>query len=240
MEDVKCAVTAPTGLASFIVGEVTIFRLLQLPIEHEGKEAGYWNLSKASQKYLKTALRKLTVLVIDEVSMVSSPNHTYIHLRLQEIMGGNEWFGGVNVMFVGDLLQLQPVSGEPIFEKMKRSSMSRKIGGIASRNIWQEVVTYDELMINERQKDDKEYSELLNFVRCGETSEETIRVLETRVIDVPVKDKVAELRSLGKTPVCLFPTRKQTDAFNEEMLDAQNAEVKVIPCIDEVDETIWH
>ena len=29
-----CAVTAPTGLAAFNVGEVTIHRLLQLPIEH--------------------------------------------------------------------------------------------------------------------------------------------------------------------------------------------------------------
>ena len=37
-----CAVTAPTGLAAFNVGGVTIHRLLQLPIEHEGKTAGYW------------------------------------------------------------------------------------------------------------------------------------------------------------------------------------------------------
>ena len=36
-----CVVTAPTGLAAFNVGGVTIHRLLQLPIEHEGKTAGY-------------------------------------------------------------------------------------------------------------------------------------------------------------------------------------------------------
>ena len=36
-----CAVTAPTGLAAFNVGGVTIHRLLQLPIEHEGRGAGY-------------------------------------------------------------------------------------------------------------------------------------------------------------------------------------------------------
>ena len=35
------AVTAPTGLAAFNVGGITIHRLLQLPIEHEGKPAGY-------------------------------------------------------------------------------------------------------------------------------------------------------------------------------------------------------
>ena len=36
-ESLLCAVvTAPTGLAAFNVGGVTIHRLLQLPIEHEG------------------------------------------------------------------------------------------------------------------------------------------------------------------------------------------------------------
>ena len=36
-DGLTCAVTAPTGLAAFNVGGVTIHRLLQLPIEHEGK-----------------------------------------------------------------------------------------------------------------------------------------------------------------------------------------------------------
>ena len=40
-DGLTCAVAAPTGLAAFNVGGVTIHRLLQLPIEHEGKTAGY-------------------------------------------------------------------------------------------------------------------------------------------------------------------------------------------------------
>ena len=43
-----CAVTAPTGLAAFNVGGVTIHRLLQLPIEHEGRGAGW--LLEAGQR----------------------------------------------------------------------------------------------------------------------------------------------------------------------------------------------
>ena len=34
-----CAVAAPTGLAAFNIGGVTIHRLFQLPIEHESKTA---------------------------------------------------------------------------------------------------------------------------------------------------------------------------------------------------------
>ena len=40
-DSLLCAVTAPTGLAAFNVGGVSIHRLLQLPIEHEGRIAGY-------------------------------------------------------------------------------------------------------------------------------------------------------------------------------------------------------
>ena len=48
--DIKCAVAAPTGLAAYNVGGVTVHRLFQLPIEHDGKTAQYWPLPKATQK----------------------------------------------------------------------------------------------------------------------------------------------------------------------------------------------
>ena len=95
-----CAVSAPTGLAAFNVGGVTIHRLLQLPIEHEGRPAGYWRLGKDALKVMHASLSQLRLLIVDEVSMVSSLNLVYIHLRLEEIFARNQWFGGVNVRFV--------------------------------------------------------------------------------------------------------------------------------------------
>ena len=100
-----CAVAAPTGLAGFNVGGVTIHRLLQLPIDHEGRSAGYWRLGKELLKVMCTSLSKLKVLTIDEISMVSSLNLAYVHLCPDEIFPIDEWFGGVNVLFVGDMLQ---------------------------------------------------------------------------------------------------------------------------------------
>ena len=40
--ELSCAIVSLTGLAAFNVGGLTIHRLFQLPIEHEGKTAGYW------------------------------------------------------------------------------------------------------------------------------------------------------------------------------------------------------
>ena len=103
-ESLLCVVTAPTGLAAFNVGGVTIHRLLQLPIEHEGRTAGYWRLGKDPLKVMRRSLSQLRLLIIDEVSMLSNLNLAYVHLRLDEIFRRDEWFGGVNVLFVGDIL----------------------------------------------------------------------------------------------------------------------------------------
>ena len=73
---------------------------------------------------MKTSLRNVKIIIIDEVSMVSSLNLAYIHLRLEELFGGNDWFGSRNMVFVGDLLQLQPVNGSPVFEKITDKTLS--------------------------------------------------------------------------------------------------------------------
>ena len=122
-KEVTVAVAAPTGLAAFNIGGLTIHRLFQLPIEHEGKTAEYWSLSKASQKVMKSKLRSVKLIIVDEISMVSSLTLTYMHLRLEELFGGDDWFGSRNMMFVGDLLQLQPVNGNPVFQNITQKAL---------------------------------------------------------------------------------------------------------------------
>ena len=69
---------------------------------------------------------------------------------------------GRNVLFVGDLLQLLPDNGSPVFEKICRKSVCHKLGCATSVNIWTDSVVYDELTINERQKKDEEFSKMLD------------------------------------------------------------------------------
>ena len=138
------AVAAPTGLAAFNVGGLTIHRLFQLR-----KTAEYWSLSKASQKVMKTKLHSLKLIIVDEISMVSSLTMTYMHLRLEELFGGDDWFGSRNMMFVGDLLQLQPVNGNPVFQNIAQKALLHKLGCTTSFNIWRDSVVYDELTIKE-------------------------------------------------------------------------------------------
>ena len=50
-------------------------------------------------------------------------------------------------------------------------------------------------------------------------------------------EKFDELKQLGQSPVCLFPTRKACTDFNNSMLASLDSEVHQIKCIDEIDET---
>ena len=84
-----------------------------------------------------------------------------------------DWFGSVNMLFVGDLLQLPPVNGAPVFCKITNAEIAAKIGSIGAPNIWMDCVTYDELTINQRQKDDPVYTKVLNEVRQGNPSKES-------------------------------------------------------------------
>ena len=221
-----CAVAAPTGLAAYNVGGVTAHRLFQLPIQHEGKSATYWSLSKASHKVMKIELQDLKMVIIDEVSMVSSLNLAYIHMRLNDIFESDDWFGGKNVLFVGDILQLPPVNGNPVFEKVPQTTLKFRVGSIGAVNIWRDTVTYDELTINERQKTDPKFSEMLDCVRRGFPNDETLSTLYERVISVPIEEKFVELQKVGSSPVCLFPTRKLCNDFNNEMLSNLSNPIK--------------
>ena len=140
--DTICAVAAPTGPAAYNVDGVTVHQLFQLPIQHEGKTAGYWSLSKVTQKVMHTNLRSLKLIIIDEVSMLSNLNLVYIHLRLEELFGGSgdEYFGSMNMLFVGDILQLPLVTGSLVFSKLCNKLIPSRMGSITSINIWKDTI----------------------------------------------------------------------------------------------------
>ena len=81
---------------------------------------------------MRRSMSNLRLLIIDEVSMLSNLNLAYVHLRLEEIFGRDQWFGGVNVLFVGDILQLPPVNGAPVFDIITNKSVALKLGCMKS------------------------------------------------------------------------------------------------------------
>ena len=91
-------------------------------------------------------------------------------------MGTKEPFGGVSLITVGDLFQLKPVFDKWIFENSQND-----YGDLAS-NIWTEYFKLFELTEIMRQKDDKEFAELLNRLREGRHSDDDIAILKQRIL----------------------------------------------------------
>jgi len=173
-------VAAPTGLASKNIKGITIHRVLNLPVEH-GKPANYNALNAEQLATLCATLRGLKLLVIDEISMVSSLTLLYIHMRLTEVMSNNDLFGGLSVVFFADLLQVPPVKGNQPFIPVTFLEAKQRLGFVASVEVWQSL-TYDELTINMRQSADEAYANLLSMVRVGTLTNEHYTLLSDRLI----------------------------------------------------------
>ena len=74
--------------------------------------------------------------------------------------------------------RLPPVNGAPVFDRITSKAVAQKLGCMTSINIWQDTVVYDELTINECQKQDQAFSSMLNEVRRGFPSKATIEALQ--------------------------------------------------------------
>ena len=112
----QIAVVAPTGVAAINAGGTTIHSFFQLPLTPffptpEGRKDLIGKIKM--QDYRRRVLRELEVLIIDEISMVRADLLDAIDCLLQYFRyRNNEPFGGVQVIFIGDMFQLSPVATE--------------------------------------------------------------------------------------------------------------------------------
>ena len=152
--------------------------------------------------------RNLRVVIIDEISMVSSDMLYNLDLRLREITMVDDVFGGVSVFVFGDLYQLQPTVAKYPFEEPSNKEHAR---AFVLRNLWR-LFTVISLEENHRQGEDKVYGDLLNRVRTGSQTEEDVALLKTRVR--PKDDP-----SLDKNALHIYGTNAKVNARNDAKLE---------------------
>ena len=118
----KMAILAPTGVAAINAGGVTIHSFFQLPfgpfvptlqgidtsMQVHNRHSIFHNIRLNTAK--RELIQELELLVIDEVSMVRADMMDAIdvvlrHFRRQPLLP----FGGVQMLYIGDLFQLPPV-----------------------------------------------------------------------------------------------------------------------------------
>ena len=217
-DEVKVLKVAPTGKAAYNIGGNTLHSAFKIPA-NRGFE--YCTLDRDRLNTIRAKLSKLEVIFIDEISMVGSGMFKFLNLRLQQIMGTKKPFGGVSLVTVGDLFQLKPVFDKWIFENSKDDYSA------LAMNIWQECFKMFELTEIMRQKDDREFAELLNRLREGKHTQRDIEILKGRILKV----KPTEC-NYPMNMTHLFSTNDSVDSHNVKIFNNSKNQKAQICAID--------
>ncbi|XOV66146.1 MAG: helix-turn-helix domain-containing protein [Fluviicola sp.] len=188
----QTVIVAPTGIAALNAGGVTIHSFFQLPfgsfipefgagtatdslkIESKSTLLHQFKMNKAR----RTMFRNLELLVIDEVSMLRADLLDAMDWTLRNVRKNNAPFGGVQVLFIGDLLQLPPV-----VKQQEWRHLSKYYSGMYffhAKVIAEMPPLYVELEKVYRQED-PHFLRILNNLRKNEITDQDIETLNTHV-----------------------------------------------------------
>ena len=170
-------ITASTNSAAADINGRTIHSAAQL------------NCSKASiiSQNCDIQWKEARLIIIDEISMLSVEDWFKLDKNLRDLMKqckgiSEKVYGGLPIVFSGDFFQLTPVGGTPVY--------------ITDKNIyWDDINRCVILDGNHRFKDDPLWGEMLDRLRLGESTEEDMKLINSRVIGVnglklPTRDEL--------------------------------------------------
>jgi len=169
------AITASTGIAATHIGGVTIHSWAGLgdllyDIE-QGKEISDSKIREiANRRWILWKIRKTSVLVIDEVSMLPGVLLDIVDRICREAKGKeDEPFGGLQVILVGDMFQLPPVTKK-----------GREVDFVYKSKAWKELnLKICNITERHRQEDDN-YFEVLTAMRNGQLEQKHLDILKQR------------------------------------------------------------
>lgn len=188
----QMAVVAPTGVAAINAGGVTMHSFFQLPFgpfipdagggfrnnneEISNRNSLISRLKMTGEK--KKIIRELELLIIDEISMVRCDMLDAVDTILRHVRRRHqEKFGGLQVLFIGDMFQLPPVIKETEWSYLKEYYNSPFF--FDSVVIKEEPPLYIEFTKIYRQSEEK-FINLLNQVRNNELDDDGRELLESR------------------------------------------------------------
>ncbi len=182
-------VVAPTGIAALNAGGVTIHSLFQLPfaafvpddnyvqdfqggVRFENRSTLKRHFRMSGQKL--SVIKNMQLLVIDEVSMLRADVLDAMDLMLRTVRKNRNVFGGVQVLFIGDLMQLPPVIKNEEWQVLSKYYTGKYF--FNSHAVQHNMPLYIELTKIYRQTD-KEFITTLNNLRDNKISSSDLNLL---------------------------------------------------------------
>ena len=191
------ALTAMTGCAALLLGRGarTLHSWAGIGL---GKEPVDLLVKKIKMTKAKKNWLSMDTLIIDEISMMLPELLDKLDELGRSIRKTAKPFGGLQMILVGDMNQLPPVThGEQqfVFESMA----------------WKMHITNVVMLKTMHRQTDTVFLGILAEARAGHLSEESIRILETR--------KTMEWKKKEIKPTLLFTRRDDVESINSKYLD---------------------
>ncbi|MCW3102352.1 MAG: ATPase [Bacteroidetes bacterium] len=218
----NAVIVAPTGIAAINAGGVTIHSLFQLPFGAfiPSKDAAFSEHTRINTPATlfrglqlnatkRKLMQELELLIIDEVSMLRADLLDAMDLVLRTIRRkSNLPFGGVQVLFIGDLLQLPPVVKDDEWQYMK--SYYKTAYFFDAQVLQQNRPLYLELDKIYRQADDN-FIRILNNLRTNHVTRQDIDTLNSYY-------KANFRPEAGENYIHLTTHNNKADTLNRESL----------------------
>ena len=168
-------VLAPTGVAAINVGGQTIHSFF-------GFKTDIIEEKDIDKRRINSVIDHTDLVIIDEISMVSSWMLDHIDCALRLRCDSNKPFGGKQMLFIGDCFQLPPIAEndkvkQKYFEKWDNSFFF-------AANVLENIkLTAVQLKKIYRQKDDEAFIHMLNRIRkCQNGYEKDIEFLNKKCL----------------------------------------------------------
>jgi hypothetical protein len=229
-------VVAPTGIAALNAGGVTIHSMFQLPFggfipdnsapqfsdttKFETKATLRRHFKMSGQK--RAVIQNMELLIIDEVSMLRADLLDAMDFMMQSVRKKSTPFGGVQVLFIGDLLQLPPIIRDEEWRTLRTYYRGKFF--FHAHVIQQYPPLYIELSKIYRQTDDR-FISVLNNLRNNEITAADIQMLNEFV--QPNFDLKA-----NKGYITLTTHNAKADVMNSQSLeDLEGKQTTFLPAI---------
>lgn len=207
--DPEAVILAPTGVSAINVRGQTIHNFFNYYIDVTPEKIKLGEVKPRNLKLIKS----VKTIIIDEISMVRADLLDSIEatLSLYGILPFTP-FGGVKMIFVGDIYQLPPVlnrEDRAIFLKYYQSPYFFSAKSISSTKL--KIVELKKIY---RQKD-QYFIEILNKVRNNSVSYDDINKLNERYLN---NSAILEEKKDNKFHITLTANNKKADFINKETL----------------------
>ena len=213
-KSVNLTITASTGAAASIINGQTIHSWSGLGMEIDAPDPDEYDetgsrkiIDSPKWKYTFKRIRSTDILVIDEISMLPAYFLTNLDMVCRMAKHSDKPFGGIQVIMVGDFLQLPPVSHAAINRNGEEIDGRLCFYSPSFRDLHLRYCYLDCI----HRSDDDRLNGILNAIRSGKVPKQQSQLLLSRMNAKPQH---------GKSYTRLYTKNRDVNSFNRRQLQA--------------------